>query len=129
MFVAIVLFGSAYLAEVVKGGLRAVPSGFIEAGRSMGLSELAIWLNIKMPMALRSFIPPLGNQWIFLMKATTVGIAIGFSGLFLIVSTSINQSGQTLEFIFILMCSFLLINFLLALFIGWLNNRVQLVSN
>ncbi len=129
MLVAIVLYGSAYIAEVVKGGLRAVPKGLIEAGRSVGLSETAIWLKIKMPMALRSIIPPLGNQWIFLMKATTVGIAIGFSDLFMIVSTSINQSGQTLEFIFILMASFLLINFLLARFISWLNNRVQLVTN
>ena len=129
MIIAIVLYGAAYIAEVVKGGLRAVPKGLIEAGRSLGLSETAIWFKIKMPMALRSIIPPLGNQWIFLMKATTIGVAIGFSDLFMIVSTSITQSGQTLELIGILMAAFLLINFTLAQLVNLLNSRLQLVTN
>lgn len=129
MIIAIVLYGAAYIAEVVKGGLRAVPKGLIEAGRSLGLSETAIWFKIKMPMALRSIIPPLGNQWIFLMKATTIGVAIGFSDLFMIVSTSITQSGQTLELIGILMAAFLLINFSLAQLVNLLNSRLQLVTN
>ena len=129
MVIAIVLYGAAYIAEVVKGGLRAVPRGLIEAGHALGLPERAIWLKIKMPMALRSIIPPLGNQWIFLMKATTIGVAIGFSDLFMVVSTSITQSGQTLELIGILMAAFLLINFTLAQLISWMNARVQLVSN
>lgn len=129
MIIAIVLYGAAYIAEVVKGGLRAVPKGLIEAGRSLGLSERAIWFKITMPMALRSIIPPLGNQWIFLMKATTIGVAIGFSDLFMIVSTSITQSGQTLELIGILMAAFLLINFTLAQMINLLNSRLQLVTN
>ncbi len=129
MIIAIVLYGAAYIAEVVKGGLRAVPKGLIEAGRSLGLSERTIWFKITMPMALRSIVPPLGNQWIFLMKATTIGVAIGFSDLFMIVSTSITQSGQTLELIGILMAAFLLINFSLAQMINLLNSRLQLVTN
>lgn len=129
MIISIVLYGAAYIAEIVKGGLRAVPKGLIEAGRSLGLSERAIWFKITMPMALRSIIPPLGNQWIFLMKATTIGVAIGFSDLFMIVSTSITQSGQTLELIGVLMAAFLLINFSLAQMINLLNSRLQLVTN
>ncbi len=77
-------------------------------------------------MALRTIIPPLGNQWVFLMKATTIGVAIGFSDLFMIVSTSITQSGQTLELIAILMAAFLLINFTLAQLVNLLNARLQL---
>lgn len=129
MIIAIVLYGAAYIAEVVKGGLRAVPKGLIEAGRALGLSETVIWFKIKLPMALRSIIPPLGNQWIFLMKATTIGVAIGFSDLFMIVSTSITQSGQTLELIGLLMAAFLLINFTLAQLVNLLNSRLQLVTN
>ena len=126
MVVAITLYGAAYIAEVVRGGLKEVPRGLIEAGRALGLHEGLIWLKIKMPMALRTIVPPLGNQWVFLMKATTIGVAIGFSDLFMIISTSITQSGQTLELIGILMAVFLLINFTLAQLINVLNARLRL---
>ncbi len=126
MVVSIVLYGSAYIAEVVRGGLNEVPKGLVEAGKALGLSTHSIWFKIKMPMALRTIIPPLGNQWIFLMKATTIGVAIGFSDLFMIVSTSITQSGQTLELIAILMGAFLLINYSLAQLINLMNARMKL---
>lgn len=129
MVVAIVLYGSAYIAEVVRGGLKEVPKGLIEAGQALGLGPVSIWTRIKMPMALRTVIPPLGNQWIFIMKATTIGVAIGFSDLFYIVSTSITQSGQTLELIAILMGAFLLINFSIAQFVNWLNARMKLKAH
>ncbi len=129
MVIGIVLYGSAYIAEVVRGGLQEVPKGLIEAGQAVGLSRGAIWSRIKMPMALRTIVPPLGNQWIFLMKATTIGVAIGFSDLFMLVSTSITQSGQTLELIGLLMAAFLLINFTLAQFINFLNARLQLKAH
>jgi len=125
MVIAIVLYGGAYIAEVVHGGLREVPRGLLEAGRALGLSNRVLWFKVKLPSALAAIIPPLGNQWIFLMKATTVGVAIGFSDLFMIVSTSITQSGQTLELIGILMAAFLLINFSLARLINFLNRRFQ----
>ena len=129
MIVAIVLYGSAYIAEVVRGGLKEVPKGLVEAGQALGLSGVSIWTRIKMPMALRTIIPPLGNQWIFIMKATTIGVAIGFSDLFYIVSTSITQSGQTLELIAILMGAFLAINYSIALFVNWLNARMKLKAH
>ncbi len=126
MVIGIVLYGAAYIAEVVRGGLHEVPKGLVEAAQALGLSSRAIWFRIKMPMALRTIIPPLGNQWIFLMKATTIGVAIGFSDLFMIVSTSITQSGQTLELIGILMAAFLLVNFGLAQLVNLMNARLQL---
>lgn len=126
MIVGIVLYSAAYIGEVVRGGLDEVPRGLVEAGKSLGLGRFAIWWTIKMPMALRSIIPPLGNQWIFTMKATTVGVAIGFSDLFYIVSTSITQSGQTLELIAILMGAFLLVNFVIAQLVSVLNARLAL---
>ena len=129
MIIAIVLYGSAYIAEVVRGGLKEVPKGLIEAGQALGLSSRVIWSRIKLPMSLRTIIPPLGNQWIFIMKGTTIGIAIGFSDLFYIVSTSITQSGQTLELIALLAGAFLLVNFSLAQFINWLNSSLKLKAH
>lgn len=126
LIVSITLYGSAYIAEIVRGGLSQVPRGLVEAGQALGLSRVSIWSRIKVPMALRSIVPPLGNQWIFMMKATTIGIAIGFSDLFYITVNSISQSGQTLELILILMLTFLAINYSIALFTNWLNARLQL---
>ncbi len=126
MIIGIVLYSAAYIGEVVRGGLDEVPKGLVEAGKSLGLGRFAVWWTIKMPMALRSIIPPLGNQWIFTMKATTVGVAIGFSDLFYIVSTSITQSGQTIELIAILMGAFLLVNFVIAQLVTLLNGRLAL---
>lgn len=126
MVIGITLYGAAYIAEVVRGGLQEVPKGLIEAGRALGLHEGMVWFKIKMPMALRTIIPPLGNQWVFLMKATTIGVAIGFSDLFMIISTSITQSGQTLELIGILMAAFILINFTLAQLVNLLNAHLRL---
>lgn len=123
---SITLYGSAYIAEIVRGGLAQVPRGLVEAGQALGLTRAAIWARIKVPMALRSIIPPLGNQWIFMMKATTIGIAIGFSDLFYITVNSISQSGQTLELILMLMLTFLAINYSIAIFTNWLNARLQL---
>jgi His/Glu/Gln/Arg/opine family amino acid ABC transporter permease subunit len=126
LVVSITLYGSAYIAEIVRGGLGQVPRGLVEAGQALGLSRMSIWSRIKVPMVLRSIIPPLGNQWIFMMKATTIGIAIGFSDLFYITVNSISQSGQTLELILILMVTFLAINYSIAIFTNWLNARLQL---
>lgn len=126
MIIAIVLYSGAYVAEVVRGGLNEVPKGLVEAGKALGLGPRSIWFRIKMPMALRTIIPPLGNQWIFTMKATTVGVAIGFSDLFMIVSTSITQSGQTLELIALMMLAFLTINFTIAQAVNVVNARMQL---
>ncbi|WP_027255830.1 ABC transporter permease subunit [Leisingera aquimarina] len=126
LIVSITLYGTAYIAEIVRGGLSQVPRGLVEAGQALGLSRASIWSRIKVPMALRSIIPPLGNQWIFMMKATTIGIAIGFSDLFYITVNSISQSGQTLELILLLMLTFLAINYSIAIFTNWLNARLQL---
>lgn len=129
MILGIVLYGSAYIAEVVRGGLQEVPKGLVEAGKAVGLNNKDIWFRIKLPMALRTIIPPLGNQWIFIMKATTIGVAIGFSDLFMLISTSITQSGQTLELIGILMAVFLGINYSIAQLVNWLNARLQLKAH
>ncbi len=126
MIIACTLYGAAYIAEIVRGGLNEVPKGLVEAGNSLGLNERMVWFRIKLPMALRTIIPPLGNQWVFMMKATTVGVAIGFSDLFMLVSTSITQSGQTLELIAILMMAFLLINISIAQLVHHLNSRMAL---
>jgi general L-amino acid transport system permease protein len=66
------LFTSAYIAEIVRGGLQSVPKGQVEAGQSVGLSPFAITRRIVLPQALRNVIPPMVGQFIALTKDTTL---------------------------------------------------------
>lgn len=121
MILAISIYGGAYIGEIVRAGFSAVPRGQTEAGKAIGLSNWQIFSRIRLPLAIRIVMPTLINQLVWLMKATTLGLAIGFSDFFAVISTSISQSGQTLELIAILMGGFLLVNYLLA----WVLNRVN----
>lgn len=120
------IYGGAYIGEIVRGGFKAVGKGQVEASHSLGLTPLQTFLYIRFPLALRAMLPILTNQYVWLIKATTMGIAIGFTDFFMVVSISINQSGQTLELIGILMGGFLLINFTLAAILNKLNKAIAL---
>ena len=119
--VAISIYGGAYIGEIVRAGFNAVPKGQSEAGRALGLTAWQIFSRIRLPLAVRSMMPILTNQYVWLFKSTTIGIAIGFVDFFFVISTSISQAGQTLELIAILMGGFLVINYSLA----WVLNRVN----
>lgn len=80
--VIFVLFTSAYVAEIVRGGLQSVPKGQIEAGKANGLSPIPITTRIVLPQAIRNVIPALVGQFISLFKDTTLaGAAMGLTDL------------------------------------------------
>ncbi|MEQ8355413.1 MAG: ABC transporter permease subunit [Kiloniellaceae bacterium] len=126
LLIAITVFGAAYIGEIVRGGLLSVDRGRIEAGRALGLRNFRINQLIRIPLAVRAMLPALANQYVWLMKATTIGIAIGFPDYFMVVSTSINQSGQTIELLALLMLGFLLINYSIGFFMNRVNSRLEI---
>ena len=79
--VAIILFAAAYLAEVVRGGLQALPKGQAEAADALGLSYWTKTLRITLPQALRMVIPPLVNTFIGFFKDTSLVLIIGIYDL------------------------------------------------
>ena len=119
--IAISVYGGAYIAEIIRAGVNAVPKGQTEAGHALGLTSWQIFSRIRLPLTIRIVMPTLINQYVWLFKATTIGIAISFADFFMVISTTINQSGQTLESIGILMGGFLIINYTIA----WVLNRVN----
>ena len=123
---SIAVFGGAYVGEIVRGGFLSVDKGKIEAARGLGMTAFMVNRLVRIPLAVRAILPALTNQFIWLMKATTLGIAIGYPDYFMIVSTSINQSGQTIELIALLMAGFLLINYVLGFTMNWINRRLAL---
>lgn len=126
LLVAMSLYGGAFLGEIIRAGFMSVNRGQIEAAQALGLAGWQVFTRVRLPLALRAVLPTLTNQYVWLLKATTLGIAVGFADFFLVISTAINQSGQTLELILILMGGFLVINNLLAAVMNLINRRIAL---
>jgi general L-amino acid transport system permease protein len=94
---AMIIFSSAYMAENVRGGLQAVPSGQEEAGKAVGLSNFQIMTFIVLPQALRLVIPAIVGQFISLFKDTTLAIIVGISELLAIGRSIINSDPMFIQ--------------------------------
>ena len=118
------IFTSAYIAEVIRGGILSVPKGQWEAFRSLGLSERKGLMSIIIPQALPAIIPGLTSQYLNLAKNSTLAIAVGYSDIYAINDTIINQTGRAIECFIILLASFLLLNLLISNFMEIMNKII-----
>ncbi|AHI26315.1 binding-protein-dependent transport systems inner membrane component [Komagataeibacter xylinus E25] len=126
LLTGISLYGGAFMGEIIRAGLMAVNKGQIEAAKALGLAPWKVFTRVRLPLAFRMVLPTLTNQYVWLLKATSLGIVVGFADLYLVVSTSIIQSGQTIELLGIMMLGFILINNLLAVIMNFVNRRIAL---
>jgi general L-amino acid transport system permease protein len=92
LLIAITLFQSAYIAEVVRGGLQSVPKGQVEAAQSVGLAPWKTMRLIVLPQALRNVIPAMVGQFISLFKDTTLVSIVGLLDLLRAAQISTSQS-------------------------------------
>lgn len=124
--IGMAIYGGAYLAEIFRSGFISVKRGQIEAARSLGLKPWYVFSRVRLPLAIRAILPTLINQYVWLFKATTLGIVVGFTDFFSVISVSITQSGQTLELIGILMVGFLIMNNTMSLLLNRVNKAIKL---
>lgn len=116
-------YTAAFVAEVVRAGIAAVPRGQIEAAHSIGLSgRQTLWL-VTGPQALRTMAPPLTNQYLNLTKNSSLAVAVGYPDLVSIANTSLNQTGRALECIAMVMAVYLCLSLATALLMGRLDAR------
>ena len=108
------IFTSAFIAEVIRGGIISVSRGQWEAFRSLGLPERKGLIRIIIPQALPAIIPGLTSQYLNLAKNSTLAIAVGYSDIYAINDTIINQTGRAIECFIILIVSFLICNLLIT---------------
>jgi len=119
---------SASIAEVVRAGVLAVPRGQTEAAQALGLSRRQLVRRVLLPQALRVIVPPLTSQYLNLTKNSSLAVAIGYPDVVSIANTAINQSGQALECILLIMAVYLSVNLVTALAMNLYNRRVALVE-
>lgn len=79
--IAMTVFSSAYVAEIVRAGIQSVPRGQVEAARAVGLSPVQTMWHIVLPQAIKNMIPALVGQFISLFKDTSLAVIIGLTEL------------------------------------------------
>jgi general L-amino acid transport system permease protein len=118
---ALIFYTSAFIAENVRAGIESIPQGQIEAARSVGLSEFQVYRFVLLPQSIQMIRPPLTNQYLNLIKNSSLAVAIGYPDLVSIANTAMNQTGRALECISILMAVYLV----LSLGVSWTMNQLK----
>ena len=125
--IGLVTYTAAFIAEVVRAGIQAVPTGQQEAARALGLNYSQVLRLVVLPQALRVIIPPLISQYLNLTKNSSLAFFIGYPELFFIGKTTTNQAGRALQVILLVMAVYLLISLAPSWILNVYNNRIQLV--
>jgi general L-amino acid transport system permease protein len=128
LLIALVTYTSAFIAEIVRSGIQAVPKGQWDAAVGLGLRRSFVLRHIILPQALRVIVPPLTSQYLNLTKNSSLAVAIGYQDIVSIANTTLNQTGQAIEAIALIMLVFLTISLSISLFMNWYNARIALVE-
>lgn len=127
--IALSVYTGAFIAEAVRAGVQSVPHGQTEAARSLGLREKRIMSLIIVPQAMRVIVPLLNSEYQSLVKNSTLATAIGYPDLFTVfVGTSLNQTGQAIEIVFMTMAVYFVINMTISFLMNRFNASVALVE-
>ncbi len=124
----LIIYTAAYIAEIVRSGILAVPNGQWEAGGAIGLHRGAVLRRIVLPQAMRVIIPPLTSEYLNLTKNSSLAVAIGYQDVVSIANTTLNQTGQAIEGIAYIMAVYLTISLSISLFMNWYNAHIALVE-
>jgi len=129
LLLALSIYTASYIAEIVRAGIQAVNRGQSEAALSLGLSYGQTLRLVVLPQAVRVIIPPLTNQYLNLLKNSSLAAAIAYPDLVSVFAgTVLNQTGQAVEVIGITMGVYLLISLSISLFMNWYNHKMKLVE-
>ncbi len=126
VLVALVTYTGAFIAEIVRGSIQAVPKGQTEASAALGLNAFQRLSLVILPQALRIMIPPLTSQYLNLTKNSSLALAIAFPELVGVSRTIINNTGQTVPMFIIIMGTYLAVSLTISLVMNTLHSRFTL---
>jgi general L-amino acid transport system permease protein len=119
------IYSAAFIGEIIRAGLQATSRGQIDAAYSLGLTRWQALRLIVVPLALRIIVPPLGAYYLVILKNTSLGSAIAYPDLILVVAgTVLNQTGQPIEVMTITLATYLALGIGLSLLISAWNRRL-----
>ncbi|MFN7230167.1 MAG: ABC transporter permease subunit [Synechococcaceae cyanobacterium] len=126
LITGLVIYSAAFIAEVVRGGIASVPRGQWEAASSLGLRWFTTLQRVVLPQALRVILPGLNTQYISLAKNSSLAVAVGYTDLYSVAETTLNQTGRAVEVVLLLLGSYLIIDLLISALMNSLNHVVQI---
>lgn len=126
---ALSIYTSSFIAEVIRAGIQSVPYGQHEAARSLGLPNPVTLRQVIIPQAMRVIIPPLTSQYLNIVKNSSLAAAIGYPDMVsLFAGTVLNQTGQAIETIAITMGVYLIISLSISLLMNIYNRKIALIE-
>lgn len=129
LLLALSFYTGAFIAEIVRAGIMAIPHGQTEASHALGLKQGPTLRLVVIPQALRVIIPPLTSQYLNLTKNSSLAVAIAYPDLVSVFGgTTLNQTGQAVEIIIMTMAVYFTLSLLTSFIMNWYNQRVALVE-
>jgi len=125
LLVGLSLYTAAFIAEIVRAGVLAVRRDQWHAAQALGLERGDVLRYVVGPQALRVIVPPLTSQYLNLTKNSSLAVAIGYPELVSIANTTINQTGQSIEGVAIIMAVYLTISLAISALMNWTNARLR----
>nr|WP_314985768.1 amino acid ABC transporter permease [uncultured Pantoea sp.] len=126
---ALSIYTSSFIAEVIRSGIQSVPYGQHEAARSLGLPNPVTLRQVIIPQAMRVIIPPLTSQYLNIVKNSSLAAAIGYPDMVSLFAGSVlNQTGQAIETIAITMGVYLIISLVISMLMNFYNRKIALVE-
>jgi general L-amino acid transport system permease protein len=126
LLIALALYTASHIAEIVRGSILAVPRGQSEAANAIGLSGFQRMWHVVLPQAFRISVPPVSNQYLNLMKNSSLGVAISYYEITKITRVSISQQAPAVQAILLLMGLYLAFSLVIALATNIVNRRLTL---
>jgi general L-amino acid transport system permease protein len=128
LLIALSTYTGAFIAEIVRAGIQAVNKGQTEAANALGLRRMRVLRLVVLPQAMRVIIPPLGSQYLNLIKNSSLAILIGYYDLMNVGTTIFNQTGRAVEMILLIMATYLTMSLLVSGLTNLYNHRMKLVE-
>jgi general L-amino acid transport system permease protein len=128
LFFALVIYTASHIAEIVRGSIQAVHRGQGEAADAVALSGFQKMWYVILPQAFRIAIPPIGNQYLNLIKNSSLGAAIGYYDLTLVAQTTVGNGSPAVPVFALTMTIYISISLITSLFVNVANRRMALVE-
>jgi general L-amino acid transport system permease protein len=125
LLAGLVVYTAAFIAEIVRAGVLAVPRAQAYAAEALGLRRPQVMRRVVLPQALRVIVPPLTSQYLNLVKNSSLAVAIGYPDFVSVVNTTLNQTGQAIEGIAVIMAAYLTVSLAISAFMNWYNARLR----
>jgi general L-amino acid transport system permease protein len=125
---ALVIYTASHIAEIVRGSVQAVPRGQGEAADAVALSGSQRMWYVILPQAFRIGIPPIGNQYLNLIKNSSLGAAIGYYDLTLVAQTTVGNGSPAVPVFALTMTIYISLSLITSFFVNLANRRVALVE-